>query len=287
MGNIKEVCLSDIDHFPNHPFKVIKDEDFIRLTESIRDVGLITPAIVRLKKNGRYELIAGHRRKLACELAGIPTMRCEIVELSDDDAVILMVESNFQRTNILPSEKAFAYKMRIEAMRRKAGRTKEKNLVPLGLHSSREILSSETGESQTQIHRYIRLTELVPELLEYVDAGKIKMRPAVELSYLDEEAQRDLVDEIDMNEITPSYSQAIKMKKEFQEGNLTREQISIIMSERKANQEDKLVFRSSTIKKLLPESVPSSQAEDYICKALEFYNRYLKNQMHKYKGRGK
>lgn len=204
LSKIRDIPLGLIDDFPDHPFKVRDDEDMLQLIESIRDRGVITPATVRQKEDGRYELISGHRRKRACELAGFQTLRCEVVDLSRDEATILMVESNFQRSQILPSEKAFAYKMRLDAMKRQAGRPRKNNLVPVGQNYSREELASQSGESQTQIQRYIRLTYLVPELLEFVDQGRIKMRPAVELSYLDEDCQRDIVDEIDMNDATPS-----------------------------------------------------------------------------------
>ena len=198
LSKIRDIPLGLIDDFPDHPFKVRDDEDMLQLIESIRDRGVITPATVRQKEDGRYELISGHRRKRACELAGFQTLRCEVVDLSRDEATILMVESNFQRSQILPSEKAFAYKMRLDAMKRQAGRPRKNNLVPVGQNYSREELASQSGESQTQIQRYIRLTYLVPELLEFVDQGRIKMRPAVELSYLDEDCQRDIVDEIDI-----------------------------------------------------------------------------------------
>lgn len=215
LSKIRDIPLGLIDDFPDHPFKVRDDEDMLQLIESIRDRGVITPATVRQKEDGRYELISGHRRKRACELAGFQTLRCEVVDLSRDEATILMVESNFQRSQILPSEKAFAYKMRLDAMKRQAGRPRKNNLVPVRQNYSREELASQSGESQTQIQRYIRLTYLVPELLEFVDQGRIKMRPAVELSYLDEDCQRDIVDEIDMNDATPSHDQTIRMRKFF------------------------------------------------------------------------
>lgn len=227
LSKIRDIPLGLIDDFPDHPFKVRDDEDMLQLIESIRDRGVITPATVRQKEDGRYELISGHRRKRACELAGFQTLRCEVVDLSRDEATILMVESNFQRSQILPSEKAFAYKMRLDAMKRQAGRPRKNNLVPVGQNYSREELASQSGESQTQIQRYIRLTYLVPELLEFVDQGRIKMRPAVELSYLDEDCQRDIVDEIDMNDATPSHDQTIRMRKFFEEGKLITEVIQI------------------------------------------------------------
>ena len=279
LSKIRDIPLSQIDDFPDHPFKVKDDEDMKQLIESIKERGIITPATVRLKDDGRYELISGHRRKRACELAGFETLRCEVVDLTKDEATILMVESNYQRSQILPSEKAFAYKMRLDAMKRQAGRPSKDNSSPLGIDlrgkQTLDLMSEECGDSRNQIHRYIRLTNLVPELLEFVDEGRIKMRPAVELSYLDEDCQRDIVDEIDMNEVTPSHDQAIRMRKFFDEGKLTTEVIQAIMSEEKPNQREKLVFRGDRVRKLIPKSIPLSQTEDYVCKALEHYNKFL------------
>lgn len=276
LSKIRDIPLELIDDFPDHPFKVRDDEDMLQLIESIRDRGVITPATVRQKEDGRYELISGHRRKRACELAGFQTLRCEVVDLSRDEATILMVESNFQRSQILPSEKAFAYKMRLDAMKRQAGRPRKNNLVPVGQNYSREELASQSGESQTQIQRYIRLTYLVPELLEFVDQGRIKMRPAVELSYLDEDCQRDIVDEIDMNDATPSHDQTIRMRKFFEEGKLTTEVIQAIMSEEKPNQKEKITLSMDRVEKFIPKNIKISQREDFICKALEHYNKYLR-----------
>ena len=201
LSKIRDIPLELIDDFPDHPFKVRDDEDMMQLVESVKERGVITPATVRQKEDGRYELVSGHRRKRACELAGFETLRSEIVDLNRDEATILMVESNFQRSEILPSEKAFAYKMRLEAMKRQAGRPRKENVSPVGTNlRTDEQIAQETGDSRNQIHRYVRLTNLVPELLEFVDEGRIKMRPAVELSYLDEDCQRDVVDEIDRSE---------------------------------------------------------------------------------------
>ena len=279
LSKIRDIPLSQIDDFPDHPFKVKDDEDMMQLIESIKERGIITPATVRLKDDGRYELISGHRRKRACELAGFDTLRCEVVELTKDEATILMVESNYQRSQILPSEKAFAYKMRLDAMKRQAGRPSKDNSSPVGIDlrgkQTLDLMSEECGDSRNQIHRYIRLTNLVSELLEFVDEGRIKMRPAVELSYLDEDCQRDIVDEIDMNEVTPSHDQAIRMRKFFDEGKLTTEAIQAIMGEEKPNQREKLVFRGDRVRKLIPKSIPLSQTEDYVCKALEHYNKFL------------
>ncbi len=276
LSKIRDIPLELIDDFP--PFKVRDDEDMIQLVESVKERGVITPATVRPKEDGRYELVSGHRRKRACEIAGFDTLRCEVVDLDRDAATILMVESNFQRSQILPSEKAFAYKMRLEAMKRQAGRPSKDNLVPVGLNFSRVELSEQSGESQTQIQRYVRLTYLVPELRDYVDEGQIKMRPAVELSYLDEDSQRAVVDEIDLNQCTPSHAQTIRMRQFFTDGKLTPEVISAIMSEEKPNQREKIVLRGDKVRGLIPKNIPLAlaQTEDYVVKALEHYNRFLR-----------
>ena len=276
LSKIRDIPLELIDDFPDHPFKVRDDEDMIQLVESVKERGIITPATVRQKEDGRYELISGHRRKRACELAGFEALRCEVVDLDRDAATVLMVESNYQRSQILPSEKAFAYKMRLEAMKRQAGRPSKDNLVPVGLNFSRVELSEQSGESQTQIQRYIRLTNLVPELLDLVDEGKIKMRPAVELSYLDEDSQRAVVDEIDLNQCTPSHDQTIRMRKFFTDGKLTPEVVSAIMGEEKPNQREKIVLRGDKVRSLIPKNIPVSQTEDYVLKALEHYSRFLR-----------
>lgn len=251
------------------------DEDMAQLVESVKERGVITPATVRQKEDGRYELISGHRRKRACELAGFETLRCEVVDLNRDEATILMVESNYQRSQILPSEKAFAYKMRLEAMKRQGQRT-DLTSRPVGNKLSVTQVADEVGDSERQIHRYVRLTNLVPELLDYVDEGRIKMRPAIELSYLDEDSQRDVVDEIDLNDATPSHDQTIRMRKFFDDGKLTTEAIQAIMSEEKPNQKEKIVLRGDRVRQLIPKNVPISQTEDFVCKALEHYNKYLK-----------
>ena len=276
LSKIRDIPLGLIDDFPDHPFKVRDDEDMLQLIESIRDRGVITPATVRQKEDGRYELVSGHRRKRACELAGFQTLRCEVVDLSRDEATILMVEINFQRSQILPSEKAFAYKMRLEAMKRQGKRT-DLTLSPVGTKlRTADELAQECGDSRNQIHRYVRLTNLVPELLEFVDQGRIKMRPAVELSYLDEDCQRDVVDEIDMNDATPSHDQTIRMRKFFEEGKLTTEVIQAIMSEEKPNQKEKITLSMDRVEKFIPKNIKISQREDFICKALEHYNKYLR-----------
>ena len=278
LSKIRDIPLELIDDFPDHPFKVRDDEDMMQLVESVKERGVITPATVRQKEDGRYELVSGHRRKRACELAGFETLRSEIVDLNRDEATILMVESNFQRSEILPSEKAFAYKMRLEAMKRQAGRPRKENVSPVGTNlRTDEQIAQETGDSRNQIHRYVRLTNLVPELLEFVDEGRIKMRPAVELSYLDEDCQRDVVDEIDLNDATPSHDQTIRMRKLFNEGNLTTEAIHAVMSEEKPNQKEKIVLRGDRVRQLIPKNIPVSQTEDFVCKALEHYNKCLRN----------
>ena len=279
LSKIRDIPLTEIDDFPDHPFKVRDDEDMAQLVESVKERGVITPATVRQKEDGRYELISGHRRKRACELAGFETLRCEVVDLNRDEATILMVESNYQRSQILPSEKAFAYKMRLEAMKRQGKRT-DLTCDPLGhkLGGTKSVmlLADKSDDSKTQIQRYVRLTNLVPELLDYVDEGRIKMRPAVELSYLDEDSQRDVVDEIDLNDATPSHDQTIRMRKFFDDGKLTTEAIQAIMSEEKPNQKEKIVLRGDRVRQLIPKNVPVSQTEDFVCKALEHYNKYLK-----------
>ena len=280
LSKIRDIPLELIDDFPDHPFKVRDDEDMIQLVESVKERGVITPATVRQKEDSRYELISGHRRKRACELAGFEALRCEVVDLDRDAATVLMVESNYQRSQILPSEKAFAYKMRLEAMNRQAGRPRKENPTPvvsdLDGQRTNEILGNEVGESREQIRRYIRLTNLVPELLDLVDEGKIKMRPAVELSYLDEDSQRAVVDEIDLNQCTPSHDQTIRMRKFFTEGKLTPEVVSAIMSEEKPNQREKIVLRGDKVRSLIPKNIPVSQTEDYVVKALEHYSRFLR-----------
>ena len=280
LSKIRDIPLELIDDFPDHPFKVRDDEDMIQLVESVKERGVITPATVRQKEDGRYELISGHRRKRACELAGFEALRCEVVDLDRDAATVLMVESNYQRSQILPSEKAFAYKMRLEAMKRQAGRPAKENASPLATNfpqgRSDTELGEQVGESKDQVRRYIRLTNLVPELLELVDEGKIKMRPAVKLSYLDEDSQRAVVDEIDLNQCTPSHDQTIRMRKFFTDGKLTPEVVSAIMGEEKPNQREKIVLRGDKVRSLIPKNITVSQTEDYVVKALEHYSRFLR-----------
>ena len=278
LSKIRDIPIAEIDEFPDHPFKVLMDEDMEQLVDSIKRSGVMTPATVRMKEDGRYELISGHRRKKACELAGLETLKCEVKELTRDEAIIVMVESNLQRTTILPSEKAFAYKMRLEAMNRQGERS-DLTSSPLdnklkGTTSAQQI-SQKSGDSQPQIYRYIRLTELVPEILQMVDERQIAFRPAVELSYLTEGQQYTLLEAMEYNDATPSLAQAIKMKKFMQDGKLTNEVIQSIMQEEKPNQKEKPAFKDERITKLIPKSIPRGQETDFVVKALEFYNRHL------------
>ena len=281
LSKIRDIPIAQIDEFPDHPFKVLIDEDMEQLVESVKRSGIMTPATVRLKEDGRYELISGHRRKKACELAGLETLKCEVKELTRDEAIIIMVESNLQRSTILPSEKAFAYKMRLEAMNRQGQRT-DLTCSPVGNKlqgvKSSDELAEKVGESKNQIFRYIRLTELVPEILQMVDERRIAFRPAVEISYLTEEQQYTLLEAMEYNDATPSLAQAIKMKKFCQDGKLTDEVIQSIMEEEKPNQREKPAFRDERIVKLIPKSIPRGKEADFVVKALEFYNRHLQRQ---------
>ncbi len=274
LKKIYEIPLSEIDPFPDHPFKVKDDEDMMNLVESVKANGVLTPATVREKEDGRYELLSGHRRMRACELAGIDKLRCEIVEMSRDEATVFMVESNFQRTTILPSEKAFAYKMRLEAIKRLPGRH-EKNAGPVVPNYSRDIVGSDSGESGRQISRYIRLTELIPELLELVDEGSMALRPAVEISYIPKDLQKEIYEMIDMEQCTPSHSQSIRMRKMLNEGKLTPEAIEAIMMEEKPNQKERIVLHGERFRKLFPANLPISRREDYVAAAMEHYGKYL------------
>ena len=322
LKRIYEIPLDQIDSFPDHPFKVRDDDDMLNLIESIRAQGVLTPCMVRKKKDGRYELISGHRRKRACELLGMDTLRCEIFDLSKEQATILMTESNFQRSTILPSEKAFAYKMRLDAMKmlvsrmvenQKKGRNfggepvepqlekarehlinsygvseeyvgnlgnsdsrrHEQGVSPVGTRKMRstDFIKADTGESKNQIYRYIRLTELIPELLDLVDDGKIGLRPAVELSYLGHR-QQDVYDMIEQEQATPTHEQTRRMRKMYDEGKLTREAIEAIMMEPKSNQQERIVLRTDRIKPLFPPDLPATRREDYIAAALEYYGRH-------------
>lgn len=278
LPKIYDIPLSEIDEFPDHPFKVKDDEDMLQLVESVRERGIITPITLRRKEDGRYEIVSGHRRKRACEIAGLETIPAEIKELSRDEAIILMVESNLQRSVILPSEKAFSYKMRLEAMKRQGQRT-DLTSRPVGdkldERRSGEILGETVGESERQVQRYIRLTELVPELLQLVDDGKTALRPAVELSYLNDIEQQDLVEEIGLTLATPSHAQAIKMRNFSKEGKLTPEVIESIMFEEKPNQREKINIRYEDARRYIPSSVPYEKTGEFVLKALEYYHRHL------------
>lgn len=276
---LMDIPVADIQDFPDHPYQVRDDESMTELVESIKEKGIINPVMVRPLPDGKYEMIAGHRRKRACEIAGIDTVKARVTDVSRDDAVLLMVDSNLQREEILPSEKAAAYKMRLEAMKRTAGRPPKENCSPVATNLSKprsaEILSDAVGESKDQIFRYIRLNELIPELLTLVDEKKIALRPAVEISYLPKETQKWLLDAIEMADATPSHAQTIKMRKFHDEGKLTQEVIESIMDEVKPNQREKPAFRDKRIASLIPKTVPVERQSDYVVKALEYYNRLL------------
>ena len=278
---VKDISIYEITDFPNHPFKVKMDDKMLETIESVRDHGVLVPALVREKSMGGYEMISGHRRKMASELAGKETMPCIVRNLSDDQAVIVMVDSNLQREEILPSEKAFAYKMRLEAMNRQAGRPSKNNLTPVvsdlnGLRTN-EALGKEVGESRETIRRYIRLTELIPEILEMVDDKKISMRPAVELSYLPKEEQEILYDTMESEACTPSHAQAIKIRKFSAEGRLNEDVLLSIMAEEKPNQVEQWKIPKNRLKKYFPSGTTQQKMEETIIKALELYRKREKS----------
>lgn len=277
-SGIKDIPIAEIDDFPEHPFKIRNDEDMTQLAESIKEHGVITPATVRRKDDGRYEMISGHRRKFASSLLGIETLRCEVVDISRDEAVLQMVESNFHREKILPSEKGFAYKMRLEAMKRQGKRTDLTSTPVVSKSRTNEILGAEVGESREQIRRYICLTNLIPELLNLVDEERIKMRPAVELSYLTEEEQRTVFEAIQTYDCTPSHAQTITMRKKSENGELDFDAVDDIMSEEKPNQKERITLNSERVRKYIPKKVKVEETEAYIIKALEFYKRYMEKQ---------
>lgn len=282
LPKIFDIPLSEIDDFPGHPYRVLDDEDMQNLMESIKDRGVITPAMVRKKDDGRYEMISGHRRKHASERLGLETLRCEVVEVSRDEAIILMVDSNSQRSEIAPTDKGKAYKMKLEAIKRQQGERTDLTSAPvvqkLDGKSSRELLAETSDDSHEQIRRYIRLTYLVDELQDFVDKGQMKMRPAVELSYLDEETQRDVVDRIDETEAFPSHDQTIRIRKAYEAGEIDYDKVRDIMAEEKPNQKPKFKFSFDRLKPYIPKDYSDSKAEDYVIKALEFYQKYLKKQ---------
>jgi len=276
LEKIEDVSIKDIDNFPNHPFKVIDNEELLQMVDSIKDKGVIVPVLVRPKEDGRYEMISGHRRKRASELAGIDKIPCIIRNLSDDEAIIAMVDSNMQREEILPSERAFAYKMKLDALNHQGKRT-DLTSCQVGTKLSSDILSNEIGDSERQIYRYIRLTYLVPELLEKVDNKIIAFNPGVEISYLKEDEQYRLLDCMEYNDCTPSHAQAIIMKKLSQEGKLDEEAIDELLSQQKPNQIPKIKFNESRIRSVLPKNVDNDQIENFVVKAIEFYTNHLRN----------
>ena len=281
LPKIYEIPLSEIDEFPDHPFHVRMDEDMDRLVESIRERGIITPVMLRQKEDGRYEMISGHRRKKACELIGMETIKADIRDLSRDEAILLMVDSNLQRSTILPSEKAFAYKMRLDAMNRQ-GKRSDLTSGPLGQKSesikSRDSLAETVPDSARQIQRFIRLTNLEAPLLNMVDDARIAMRPAVELSYLTQEEQNVLAEEIEFADATPSLAQAIKMREFSKSGKLTPEVVQSILSEEKPNQREKISFRADHIRKFIPTSISKQDTEKYVLQALEYYRSVWEKQ---------
>ena len=278
LPRIYDIPLQKIDDFPDHPFKVRMDEDMNQLVESVRDRGIINPILLRPKEDGRYEIVSGHRRRKACELLGQDTIRAEIREMSRDEAIIIMVESNLHRSVILPSEKAFSYKMRMEAIKRLPGRPSKENSGPVVQNFSRDQIGDENGESGRQISRYIRLTELIPQLLQLVDDGKMSMRPAVEISYLTKKEQQMLAEAIEYADGTPSHSQAIRMRAFSKDGLLGAHVIENILDEEKPNQVERIRIKYKDARKYIPSSVPYHKAGEYILKALEFYQRYQERQ---------
>ena len=282
MKNTKDdqnISLSLIDNYPGHPFKVIDDEKMVELTKSILANGLIFPVYIRPKENGRFEMISGHRRLRAAQLARQKTIKAIVHNYDNDTATVVLVESNLnQRKTILPSEKAFAYQMLYEAKKHQGKRT---DLTSSPLETklrTDDELAYQVGESREQIHRFIRLTKLVPELLEYMDKGKMALRPAVELSYLDEDCQREVVEYIDENECFPSHAQTIRMRRLFENNELNTQTIFQIMSELKPNQKEKFFLHAEKVRKLIPKSIPFEKTEDYICKALKHYTMHLQKQ---------
>ena len=275
--SVQDIPISQISDFPEHPFKVKQDEAMLEMAESVRQYGVLVPGLVRQLDDGSYQMVSGHRRKMASELAGRDTIPCIVRDLTDDEAVIIMVDSNLQRERVLPSEKAFAYKMKLDAMRRQAGRPSKENGVPLGHHfqqgKSREILADNSPDSNTQIQRYIRLTNLIPEILDMVDDGRIAFRPAVELSYLTEQEQSALYDTMGREDCTPSLAQAIKMKAFSREGKLSEAVIRSIMAEEKPNQKEQFRIPKERISKYFKPGTPARTMGDTIIKALDYYRK--------------
>lgn len=271
---VRVIPLEYIDEFPGHPFKVLDDESMQKLMNSIEEIGVQSPIVARIKEDQRYEIISGHRRVHACRRLGLKLIPAIVRDLSRDEAIIAMVDANLQREHILPSEKAAAYKMKMDAMKRRAGRPSKENVSPLGTNlRTDEIIAQEAGESRNQVQRYIRLNELVPELLEMVDRESIAFRPAVELSYLSEDEQRNLVETIDSEEATPSLSQAIRMKKLSQEGKLDMDKIFSIMTEEKPNQAETVKFKSDELSRFFPERTPPELIRQTILKLLDAWQK--------------
>ena len=276
LEKIRDIPLSELHPFKNHPFHVRDDEAMMETADSVRQYGVLVPAIARPDPNGGYELVSGHRRHRASELAGMETMPVIVRELDDDAAVLVMVDSNLQRENILPSERAFAYKMKLEAMKRQAGRPLKENGSQVGNHfgkKSSELLAEQTGQSKNQVFRYIRLTELIPDLLEMVDERKIALNPAYELSFLKKEEQEQLLDAMDSEQATPSLSQAQRLKKFSQEGHLTPDVMCAIMSEEKKSEWDRVTLTSETLRKYFPKSYTPKKMQETIVKLLEAWQR--------------
>lgn len=278
--NVRDIPITEIRDFPNHPFKVKADEKMIEMADSVKEHGVLMPALVRPKPGGGYEMVAGHRRKMASELAGKEEMPCLVRNLTDDEATIIMVDSNLQREVVLPSEKAFAYKMKLDAMKRQAGRPSKNSATVLQNFegkTSRQILAEQSGESHEQIRKYIRLTELIPPILDMVDEGRIAMRPAVELSYMPKEYQEQLADAMEMEDCTPSHAQAIKMRQFFEKGTLNPEVILSIMMEEKPNQAEQFKMPKKRIEKYFPKGTPSKEMENTIIRALELLRKRERN----------
>ena len=279
LEKVIDIKISDIDDFPDHPFKVFENEDMFNMRDSIKENGVLVPALVRQKPDGRYEMVSGHRRKYASQLANKETLPCIVRNLTDDEAVIIMVDSNLQREEILPSEKGFAYKMKLEALSHQGKRNDlTSDQVGPKLIRSNELLSNDVGESISNIKRYIRLTELIPELLDLVDEKQIALSPAVELSFLKDEEQYAVLDCIECNVATPSHAQAIRLKKMSQEGTLTTDEIEDILSEEKPNQIPKMKFNADRIRNVLPKNIEEKKIEDFVVNAIEFYGKHLQRQ---------
>ena len=279
LPRIVDIPLELIDEFPDHPFQVRMDEDMQQLVESIKDRGLITPIILRKKEDDRYEIVSGHRRKKACEIAGFETIKAEVRDMTRDEAIIMMVESNLQRSVILPSEKAKSYKMRLEAMKRQQGARTDLTSAPLGQKlSTREMIAENSPDSHAQIQRYIRLNELIPPILDMVDEGKIALRPAVELSYLKQNEQEMLVEAMEYSQCTPSHAQAIRLRAFSNDGTLGPHVMENVMNEEKPNQREKISLRYAEARKYIPSHVPYNQTGEYIMKALEYYHNHVERQ---------